>query len=180
MLGFLTSRWVTWTGGEVVSIIRYQTPCVYTNVSQIKLCSDRHKSVVIDKRDPFFYSISNLSAFRVFFLLNWRLAFTIKNLSPSSFISNCFVELFQPLIYCRCCETYSMRLFQFWKFFIHWVALAAVDKRDSGSASHCGCYLEAHFKTKLDLIFIFTFLRFCFYTKVTFFPLGMCWRLFKE
>ena len=53
--------------GGVVSIIRYQTPCVYTNVSQIKLRSDRHKSGVIDKMDHFFfYSISNLSAFRVF------------------------------------------------------------------------------------------------------------------
>ena len=40
--------------GGVVSIIRYQTPCVYTNVSQIKLRSDRHKSGVIDKKDPFF------------------------------------------------------------------------------------------------------------------------------
>ena len=66
--------------GGVVSIIRYQTPCVYTNVSQIKLRSDRHKSGVIDKMDHIFFTPFQICLHSESFLLNWRLAFTFLKL----------------------------------------------------------------------------------------------------
>ena len=97
--------------GGVVSIIRYQTPCVYTNVSQIKLCFDRHKSVVIDKRDHFFNSISNFVCIPNPFLVHLETGFYHQEFDHFLFLIvllNCF-----PSFYSRCYETYSMRLLKF-------------------------------------------------------------------